>query len=677
MASIQETLRDVLSADSILTGLVGDRIYPGEIPDDEVAPPWLYYAVPESTPFDQVDDADLVARHQVEFHSLADSYATAKAIVDAVIAALNTYAGGQISRAFWSGTSEETTEDGYHHVCRVDVWATSANIIAITPSGGRIVTGAGSVTITAGGHTLTLTAEGLQLDGDPVLGGSGGPQPALDPGTAAFLDVAVLRADDLAGSDGASVNTWAPTRGITGDFTAATGGPIVGAPVLKTGANGINGHKAVHFGDYQTMFSGGGALSLTGAFYAAFVISAADIGPYLMSVLCFGDRSGTSKMRKFLVVASGALSQVSDTYFSGSGNDLSTLVGPAAGVPSLVEFSYAGGAAGVLNVYLNGALVGSAAKTLLPFTTPQIVLSGRPYDSQAAADYGERFGGLLAEVWIASTVPTAEQLVGLRSYAVARYGVALADGGAALAAFDATNSVHESASFRQLTGYGSVTSLTVGGSSRYTTGGLGTTAALSVTGAVAASGTTAEHKFRNAYPLRNTVWIQNTDPSGYSAINCQAGESADNSEQRGAAFGWGNHTAAAAVFVDAGYTEVSDLRAAPDGVNPQTYRVVQTETANGSFRRIEVKNAITFYQRDATYPNESAVLTLDSNGNVVPGKAALATSATDGFLYLPTCAGPPTGTPTAYAGRAAVVYDTSGHKIWIYDGAWKATATLS
>lgn len=66
----------------------------------------------------------------------------------------------------------------------------------------------------------------------------------------------------------------------------------------------------------------------------------------------------------------------------------------------------------------------------------------------------------------------------------------------------------------------------------------------------------------------------------------------------------------------------------------------------------------------------STKLTIDGPGNIVPGSGALATTATDGFLYIPTCAGTPTGVPTAYSGRVPIVFDTTNNKLYIYDGGW-------
>jgi hypothetical protein len=59
-------------------------------------------------------------------------------------------------------------------------------------------------------------------------------------------------------------------------------------------------------------------------------------------------------------------------------------------------------------------------------------------------------------------------------------------------------------------------------------------------------------------------------------------------------------------------------------------------------------------------------------GSVVVGTAALATSATDGFLYVPTCAGTPTGVPTTQTGTAAIVINTTNNKLYFYSGgAWR------
>jgi hypothetical protein len=55
-------------------------------------------------------------------------------------------------------------------------------------------------------------------------------------------------------------------------------------------------------------------------------------------------------------------------------------------------------------------------------------------------------------------------------------------------------------------------------------------------------------------------------------------------------------------------------------------------------------------------------------GGMVVGTAALATNATDGFLYVPTCAGTPTGTPTTHTGTAPIVVDTTNNKLYFYSG---------
>ena len=68
-------------------------------------------------------------------------------------------------------------------------------------------------------------------------------------------------------------------------------------------------------------------------------------------------------------------------------------------------------------------------------------------------------------------------------------------------------------------------------------------------------------------------------------------------------------------------------------------------------------------------------LKIDSEGNViVGGVSALVTNATDGFLYVPTTAGTPSGTPTAYTGAAATVINSSTNALYFYsNGAWRST----
>lgn len=61
--------------------------------------------------------------------------------------------------------------------------------------------------------------------------------------------------------------------------------------------------------------------------------------------------------------------------------------------------------------------------------------------------------------------------------------------------------------------------------------------------------------------------------------------------------------------------------------------------------------------------------------SLVSATTALGLSSTSGFLVIPTCAGTPTGIPVLTAGQAALVFDTSGLKLFIYNagaGGWKS-----
>lgn len=66
---------------------------------------------------------------------------------------------------------------------------------------------------------------------------------------------------------------------------------------------------------------------------------------------------------------------------------------------------------------------------------------------------------------------------------------------------------------------------------------------------------------------------------------------------------------------------------------------------------------------------------IDSSNNVVFGTAALATTATAGFPWIPSCAGAPTGAPTApYTNAAALIPDTTNNRLYVRMGStWRFT----
>jgi hypothetical protein len=63
--------------------------------------------------------------------------------------------------------------------------------------------------------------------------------------------------------------------------------------------------------------------------------------------------------------------------------------------------------------------------------------------------------------------------------------------------------------------------------------------------------------------------------------------------------------------------------------------------------------------------------------SVIAQSATLATNATSGFLYIPTCAGTPTGIPVLRTGTVPMVYDTTNNRLYIYNtltSAWVSAA---
>lgn len=61
---------------------------------------------------------------------------------------------------------------------------------------------------------------------------------------------------------------------------------------------------------------------------------------------------------------------------------------------------------------------------------------------------------------------------------------------------------------------------------------------------------------------------------------------------------------------------------------------------------------------------------VDSARNTVLGSSNLTTSSTDGFAYLPTTPGTPTGTPSSFPGHSPITFDTTNNKLYVYDSGW-------
>jgi hypothetical protein len=120
-------------------------------------------------------------------------------------------------------------------------------------------------------------------------------------------------------------------------------------------------------------------------------------------------------------------------------------------------------------------------------------------------------------------------------------------------------------------------------------------------------------------------------------------------------------------FDDNGSVNVARL--SYDGTDVVALRSVSTN-------RIEVGNSTATYTRwdDGVgilhKTNAASEIHKFETGSVVLQSAALATTATDGFAYIPTCAGNPTGTPTAQTGTVAMVFDSTNNALYVYDGGW-------
>lgn len=99
--------------------------------------------------------------------------------------------------------------------------------------------------------------------------------------------------------------------------------------------------------------------------------------------------------------------------------------------------------------------------------------------------------------------------------------------------------------------------------------------------------------------------------------------------------------------------------------------------ATPTFRQTGTTLGIAMASTQIQFVQGSQVKALvDQSANFVVGSGSLTTGATNGFLYIPSSAGAPTGTPTSFTGRVTLHYDSTNNALYIYNGAWRSV-TLS
>lgn len=106
------------------------------------------------------------------------------------------------------------------------------------------------------------------------------------------------------------------------------------------------------------------------------------------------------------------------------------------------------------------------------------------------------------------------------------------------------------------------------------------------------------------------------------------------------------------------------------GANENTGLVIQQNTI-AAWRLGMSANIDSLFIATTDTPSTGFTVKFPVLGGIVVGKAAVATNATNGFLYIPSCAGTPTGVPVTQTGTVPMVYDSTNNKFYIYNSGWK------
>lgn len=121
-----------------------------------------------------------------------------------------------------------------------------------------------------------------------------------------------------------------------------------------------------------------------------------------------------------------------------------------------------------------------------------------------------------------------------------------------------------------------------------------------------------------------------------------------------------NGTATGANYAVANSSDPNNAAVATFEVGPVTAGINSAKTGTGT--TLPLRFSI----------NGNTTMEITTGRNVSAGIGTLATNATDGFLYVPTCAGTPTGVPTSLTGFAPIVVNTTNNKLYFYSGgSWR------
>lgn len=111
-----------------------------------------------------------------------------------------------------------------------------------------------------------------------------------------------------------------------------------------------------------------------------------------------------------------------------------------------------------------------------------------------------------------------------------------------------------------------------------------------------------------------------------------------------------------------------------------TYDGTDLDISGGGGLRLGTNNAVTYTGTQLKIGTgfDSLLIStaaqnfeFDANGNAKIGDSALSTSATNGFMYIRSMAGAPSGVPSAFTGLVPMTYDTSNDDLYVYNGGWK------